>query len=130
MTKNTVNALAATDVEELDAIYDIFRNMDESVTVKTSYGSGWNNLVHLNELQTIYKNRYFQDIPTLSKVLSLAHFRFFYSNLSPIDDNLEETIALYEGIDLPGSDMLGHMNNLRKILDGYKLRKKLYEVNS
>ena len=104
--------------------------MDESVTVKTSYGSGWSNLVHLNELQTIYKSRYFQDIPTLRKILSLAHFRFFYSNLSPIDDNLEETIALYEEIDLPGSDMLGHMNNLRKILDGYKLRKKLYEINS
>lgn len=103
--------------------------MQESVNVKGYYARGWNNLVHLTELTNIYKEKLVSDIPVVSKTLSLNHFRFFYTNLAPIDDDLEQTIALYESINLPGSDMLGHINNIKKIIDDYKLRKMLYTAN-
>ena len=104
--------------------------MTESVNVKGYYAKGWNNIVHLSELKNIYKTRLVSDIPIVSKTHSLNHFRFFYTNLAPIDDDLDETISLYESINLPGSAMLGHMNNIKKILDDFKLRRNLYIFNS
>ena len=77
-----------------------------------------------------FKARIFQDIPSLSKTLSLSHFMFFYTNLAPIDDDLAGTIALYESINLQSADLIGHMNNIQKIIDGYKLRVNLYQVNA
>ncbi len=64
-----------------------------------------------------------------TKLLS-NHFQFFYSNLKPIDDDLQVTIDSFSEINLPGSDMIGHMNNIRKIIDTYKLRLNLYIANS
>jgi hypothetical protein len=103
--------------------------MTESVNVKGYYARGWNNLVHLAELTNVYKARLVADMPTASKTLSLNHFRFFYTNLAPIDDELDQTISLYESINLPGSEMLGHMNNIKKIVDDFKLRRMLYLAN-
>ena len=130
LTLNTVILLDAMDVETLDLIYERFKEMNESISVKTSYAEGWNSSVHLTELVNRFKPQIFQDIPTLSKTLSLSHFMFFYTNLAPIDDNLSATIAGYEGIKLAGTEFIGHMNNIRKIIDGYKLRQVLYQVNS
>lgn len=96
--------------------------MNDSIVVKASYAEGWNNVVHLAELVSTFKMRIFQDIPALSKTLSLSQFQFFYTSLAPIDDDLTGTIALYESVDLPESDLIGHMNNIQKIIDGYKLR--------
>ena len=97
--------------------------------IKNSYAAGWNNLVHLTALKDIYKQRIFNDMLALSKTLSISHFTFFYTGLAPIDDDLATTIALYEGVNLKGGAMIGHINNIRKITDGYKLRQKLYEIN-
>ena len=55
-------------------------------------------MVHLNALQTIYKAKYFNDLLDMSRQLIGNHFEFFYQNLKPIDDNLQETIDLYKTI--------------------------------
>jgi hypothetical protein len=107
----------------------MFTKQEISVGIKSSYAEGWNNLVHLAALQGTYKARIFADIPALSRVLSISHFTFFYTGLAPIDDDLGTTISLYEGVNLKGGDMIGHINNIRKITDGYKLRQKLYAAN-
>ena len=76
-----------------------------------------------------YKAKIFQDMPGLSKTLSAEHFKFFYTALAPIDDDLQTTINYYEGVNLKGEEMLGHMNEIKKIVDGYKLRQLLYAFN-
>lgn len=57
-------------------------------------------MLHLDELTTVYKNKYFTDLPLLSKQLISNHFEFFYQNLKPIDDNLQDTIVAYNSIKL------------------------------
>lgn len=97
--------------------------------MKASSSEGWNHPIHKALLADPYKAEYFKDIPFLSKQLPNKHFEFFYTNLQPIDDDLSNTIASFEAINLVGSDMIGHMNNLRKITDIYKLRVSLYLAN-
>ena len=98
--------------------------------MKASFAEGWNNSIHLDWLVNTYKARIFQDIPGLSTSLTSEHFKFFYTGLAPIDDDLASTIALYEGVDLKGSIMIGHMNNIKKIIDGYRIRQGLYAYNA
>lgn len=57
------------------------------------------------------------------------HFEFFYQNLKPIDDKLASTIASYEGINLIGANLRGHMKVITQIKEGYKLRLNLYDYN-
>jgi hypothetical protein len=113
----------------METIYGIFTKMQDSITTKSSHSEGWNSGVHLNDLVTTFKPRIFQDMPAMSKQLTLSHFQFFYTNLAPIDDDLAGTVALYTGVSLPGGEMLGHRNNIQKIVDVYKLRQMLYQVN-
>lgn len=126
---NTISALDA-DSNAFDNIYQIFEGEFYSLTEKASYSQGWNNAYHLDWLKNTYKARFFQDIPDLSLFLPNKHFEFFYTNLKPIDDDLQGIIASFSAINLPGSDMIGHMNNIRKITDIYRLRSMLYIANS
>lgn len=87
-------------------------------------------MLHLDELTTVYKSKYFNDLPILSKQLLSNHFEFFYQNLKPIDDNLEDTINGYNSIKLEGDDMIGHMKVLTQIRYMYQLRLKLYTFNA
>jgi len=123
-----VLALAA-DADSFENIYEVFKAAVESITVKTSLAEGWNNAIHLTLLGT-YKPTFFADIPLMSTTLPGKHFEFFYTNLKPIDDNLASTITSYQAINLQGSAMIGHMNNIQKIIDIYQLRQILYTVNS
>ena len=70
-----------------------------SITVKQSLSAGWNNEVH-SEWLLEYRDRYFDDITILSKVLQGDHFELFYEGLQPIDDDLEYHIKKYEAIKL------------------------------
>lgn len=98
--------------------------------MKASFSEGWNHPIHKALLADPYKASYFKDITDLSKKLPNKHFEFFYTSLQPIDDDLPSTIASFETIKLVWSDMIDHMNNIRKIIDIYKLRNSLYLVNS
>lgn len=111
-------------------IYTGFKSNDQSVTVKTYLAQGWNNLVHSDLLINVYKPQFFIDLPIVSTKLLSNHFQFFYSNLKPIDDDLQSTIDSFSEINLQGSDMIGHMNEIRKIIDTYRLRLNLYIANS
>jgi hypothetical protein len=104
--------------------------MDISVDAKQSFAEGWNNLRHLPNLQGNLKVKYFSDLPKLSKTLLSVHFEFFYQNLKPIDDNLQETIDNYNKIKLEGSDMIGHMKVITQIKYMYQLRQLLYAYNA
>lgn len=122
-------ALSATDTE-LETIYETFKGTALSVNAKTSYSEGWNHPIHLDLLTTKYYPQFFSDIPLASKTLPNKHFEFFYSNLKPIDDNLAGAIDSFAAISLSDSNMLGHRNNIRKIVDTYKLRQVLYDFNN
>ena len=128
LTKNTVDTLDnTTDLVIFETVYEIFLDSEESVTVKGSYAAGWNSGVHSAWLAE-YKPRIFEDIPKLSKILTFDHFAFFYTNLAPNDEKLEENIAYYEAVKLPGDDMIGHRTNIQKIINGYKLKQALYPL--
>jgi len=100
------------------------------VTAKRYLALGWNNAIHQDILLNDFKQRIFQDIPALSQTLSEEHFAFFYTYLEPIDDDLATTISLYSGIKLVGSDMVGNLNNIKKIVYDLQLRQKLYKINT
>ena len=70
LTLNTVTALDIADLNDFETVYQIFRDMEESLTVKASWAEGWNSGVHLNWLVNNFKSRYFNDIPVLSKILT------------------------------------------------------------
>lgn len=91
LTRNTCDALIADDTK-FETIYGYFKSADRSLDVKRTFSEGWNHPVHSFLLSTVYKNKYFSDIETLSKSLVSNHFEFFYSNLKPIDDDLVSTI--------------------------------------
>lgn len=99
LTLNTCNTIIA-DSAGLSTVYSYFKAMDLSLDAKGSYAEGWNNMFHLNELTDVYKIKYFTDLPVLSKQLISNHFEFFYQNLKPIDDNLQNTIIAYNAIKL------------------------------
>ena len=67
---NTVRALDIADINDFETVYQSFRDMEESLTVKFSWAEGWNSGVHHNWLTNNYKSRYFDDIPVLSKILT------------------------------------------------------------
>ena len=108
----------------------IFQTETQSITVKTYIAQGWNNGVHAAILFNNFKKRIFADIPALSKKLSYEHFQFFYTYLQPIDDELEATIDYYNQIKLVGSEMLGHINSIKQIVNELEVRKNLYLVNN
>jgi hypothetical protein len=60
-----------------------------------SFSEGWNHPVHLTLLVSQYYPRFFMDIPIVSQILPGKHFEFFYTNLKPIDDDFETTIASF-----------------------------------
>ena len=129
LTKNTCDTIVG-DAAFLESVFASFEDMALSLTDKASFAEGWNNLVHLDTLQNVYKGRYFADLPILRKTLVSNHFEFFYQNLKPIDDDLEATIAEFNQIDFPESDMIGHMKALLQIKYMYELRLKLYNFNN
>ena len=49
--------------------------------------------------------------------------------LKPIDDDIPTTISLFKEINLVGSEMIGYMTSIRKIIEMYALRLKLYGLN-
>jgi hypothetical protein len=104
--------------------------MELSINVKESFAAGWNSPAHLHPLKSTYKARYFADLPVLSRSLVSKHFEFFYQNLKPIDDELEDTVASYAKVSLQGSDMIGHNKVLMQIKYNYKLRINLYAYNT
>lgn len=53
--------------DNFEVIYQIFREAEESLTVKGSYSEGWNHPIHFDWLVDEYKGRYFSDIVKLSK---------------------------------------------------------------
>jgi aminopeptidase N len=129
LTSKTCQALDTTELSVFDIIYSVFNDDQESLTVKGAWAQGWNSSVHLPWLVTIYKPKIFEAIPALSLTLTSEHFQFFYTNLAPIDDDLATNINYYQAVSLPGSNMIGHVNNIKKIVDGYKLRQVLYAFN-
>jgi len=48
-----------------------------------------------------YRERYFQDMQELMDKLDADHHLAFYSNLDPIDDDLEYQIEQFEKIKFP-----------------------------
>lgn len=91
--------MIVTDTETLQDIYDnTFKKGDISLDLKASYAEGWNNFTHLNDLINIFKSQYFRDLVSMSRSLISNHFEFFYQNLKPIDDNLQDTINSYSKI--------------------------------
>ena len=85
--------------------------------------------MHLTWLRDTYKARYFEDIPLLSTILSAEHFKAFYSYLAPIDSDFDGNVALFNGVVLKGAQMLGHLHNLQRTVEGIRLRQKLLEYN-
>lgn len=132
LTHITCQNLVA-DPSELETTYTTyFKKEDYSITVKTYAALGWNNSVHSDLLLTEYKPRIFADMIDLSNQLSSEHFMFFYTNLQPIDDKLQDTIDLYKQVlsQLTGSDKLGHINNIKKIISELENRSNLYLINA
>ena len=126
LTKHTVDGLDnTTDSVSFETVYEIFLAEGESLAVKASYVAGWNSGVHSTWLTT-FKPRIFTDMQAISTKLTFDHFAFFYNNLAPTDDNLDENIIYYQAVSLPGDDMIGHRTNIEKIINNYKLKKTLY----
>ena len=98
--------------------------------MKASISEGWNNLVHSSILFNTFKPRFFADIVPMSTQLLSSHFGFFYTNLKPIDDNLQSSIDSFSTINLTDSSMIGHMISIKKIIDDYQTRLMLYKANS
>lgn len=129
LTKNTVDALDIENINNFETVYQIFRDSEESLPIKASWAQGWNSGVHLTWLRDTYKSKYFEDILTLSTILSAEHFKAFYNYLSPIDSDYDGNVLLFNGVELKGVQMLGHLHNIRKMVEGIKLKQKLLAYN-
>jgi hypothetical protein len=73
---------------------------------------------------------YFVDVPVLSTILPELHFKFFYEKCKPIDEDLNGTVDKLEAIELKGVGMLGHVYNLKKMANQYRLRALQFAFNS
>ena len=70
--------------------------------------------------------RYFKDMVEVSKTLQGDHFEFFIEELTPIDDNLEETIEEYRKIKFEGEKFDKNNRDILKMIDDLKRRQKAY----
>ena len=113
----------------MDVIYNLFLGEIQSISIKSSLAEGWNNVVHLQLLQDKYKDLFFDDLLKVSKTLPRKHFEFFYTSVKPIDDEIQDTIDRFSKINLPGSEMVGNMIQIRRIIEVYKVRLDLSLLN-
>jgi hypothetical protein len=74
-----------------------------------------------------YRDRFFQDLQTLTTTLNGDHVEVFYSDLAPIDDDLESQIAGFEKIQFPeGKEK--NQRDILKTIDSLKRRLRAYQL--
>ena len=107
------------------------------MSVKQFITAGWRNHVHHEWLSTEYCEKYFKDILELSTILDFSQFKFFYSRLKPLDDNLQSQLDSYRDVikqleeskDESG-EMKVHAKELLKLVDDLEKKKANYAFNS
>lgn len=98
-----------------------------SITNKTYLANGWNHQSHAEWLLE-YKPRYFADILVVATIFEGEHLQTFYSDLAPIDDDLDGQIHEFEKIKFNNPKLDKNQRDILKIIDNLKRRRGAYQL--
>ena len=125
--RKTIDALRSTP-EEFDTLYESYKaEGGESLKQKQHSTSGWNHYFHEERLKN-YRERFFKDLPNVSKNLSYDLAVNFLESAQPDLDDVDETLKHYEDV-LPHLQDVDYMHlEARKAIDNLKMRSRTYAL--